>query len=142
MRTLRDNFLVHFIVASCVALMGIALVLSLVLSSSVRSNVVENATDDSLASNKVRILSLITLPDLQIPMEGDRYNRFHEFVQKYIVSERTARVVLWSADGTITYSSDPQMVGKTFPEHKNFLGSMAGHDIVELPSDVKQDESQ
>src|SRR6266849_8546400 len=72
-----------------------------------------------------RVLTAITPSDLEVPMTGARYQRFNEFVQRSIVSERTARVKLWATDGTVIYSDDPAGVGLKFPDNEGLLKALS-----------------
>ena len=61
------------------------------------------------------------------------------FVQRSIVSDRTARIKLWSTDGTVIYSNDPAGLGEKFPAKENLLRALRGESAVEIkiPEDAE-----
>ncbi|MFQ5894839.1 MAG: putative bifunctional diguanylate cyclase/phosphodiesterase [Nitrospinota bacterium] len=131
--------MVQFSVVSFVMLATIALALAIVLSNKIRSDAVDALIDEAVETVRGRLVSAITPADLEVPMSGEGYRRFHEFVQKSIVSERTARVKLWSKDGTVIYSDDPASVGMKFPVKGNLLKALRGENAakIKIPQDAK-----
>ncbi len=65
-------------------------------------------------------------------MTGERYSKFHGFVQQSIVSERTARIKLWAKDGAVIYSNDPAGVGEKFPNNQNLLKALRGEKAIQI----------
>ena len=65
-------------------------------------------------------------------MTGERYDRFHEFVQQSIVSQRTVRVKIWSRDGTVIYSNDRRGVGERFPAKESLARALQGETRLEI----------
>ena len=95
MRLVRENLVVQFSVLSFVVLAAIAVILSVVLSNKIESDAVDDLVEEAVNGSSGRLLSVITPADLEVPMTGERYDSFHEFVQQSIVSGRTARVKIW-----------------------------------------------
>ena len=132
MRHLKENLLVQFSVASFVVMAVIAVVIAIVLSNKIRSDAVDDLVDEAVGVSTGRLLSAIAPSDLEVPMTGQRYDEFHEFVQQSIVSERTARIKVVSVgptEGTIIYSNDQPSVGKTFPPPKPLLRALRGETV-------------
>ena len=132
MSGLRENLLVQFSVASFVMMAVMAVVIAVVLSDKIRSGAVDGLVDEAVGASRGRLLNTITPDDLEVPMTGVRYDRFHGFVQRSIVSERTARVKLWAKDGTVIYSNDRAGVGKKFPAKENLLKALRGENAIEI----------
>ncbi|HEY82197.1 MAG TPA: response regulator [Dehalococcoidia bacterium] len=132
MRLLKENLLLQFSVVSLVAMVIIAAVFVVLLSNIIKAHALEDAVEEAIATSSGRLLKAIKPADLEIPMTGERYNRFHEFVQESIVSGRTARVKLWAKDGTVIYSDDPELVGKRFPDNENLLVALRGEVAAEV----------
>jgi PAS domain S-box-containing protein len=137
----RHNLLVQFSVTSFVILAAVAVVLIYTLSSMIRSNAIDDLVDEAIGATSMQILKAVTPEDLRTPMVGERYDSFHEFVQTSIVSNRTARIKLWSADGTVIYSNDRAGVGEMFPNNENLLAALAGENAVEVsvPQNAEHD---
>ena len=141
---IRGNLVVQFSAASLLVLMALAVTLAYVLSSKVRSDAVDDLVDEAVGTSSDRLIRALTPADFELPMTGDRYGRFHDFVQRSIVSERTARVKLWSTDGTVIYSNDPAGVGENFPTKENLLKAVRGETAIEIKTaqDAKNDRER
>jgi hypothetical protein len=134
---IKENLLVQFSIASFIILAIIAVLLANVLADKIQAHAVEDLMDEAVGASSGRLLNAITPADLEAPMIGERYDRFHEFVQRAIVSDHTARVKLWAKDGTVIYSNDPAGVGEKFPSQENLMKALAGKNAVEI--EVPQD---
>jgi hypothetical protein len=129
---LKDNLLVQFSVVSFVVMAAIAVILAAVISNKIRSDAVAALVDEAIGASSGRLLDALTAADLETPMTGAQYDRFHDFVQRSIVSERTARVKVWAKDGTVIYSNDPTGVGERFTITENLLTALRGDNAVEI----------
>ncbi|PYO17271.1 MAG: hypothetical protein DMD88_20955, partial [Candidatus Rokuibacteriota bacterium] len=121
---MRENLLFRFSAVSFVVMALVAVVLAIALADKIRSDAVDALVAEAVGHASGRVLTAITPSDLEVPMTGARYQRFHEFVQRSLVSDRTARVKLWAADGTVIYSDDPAGVGLKFPENEGLLKAL------------------
>src|SRR3990172_11770281 len=92
----------------------------------------DDIVDEEIAASSALLLEVITPADLEVPMTGERYDRFREFVQESIVSERTARVKLWAKDGTVIYADHPTAVGEKFPDNESLLIALSGENATEI----------
>ncbi|MDA1128418.1 MAG: ATP-binding protein [Chloroflexi bacterium] len=132
MNVFRNNLVVQFSVVSFVVMATVAVILVIVLSNNIRSGAVNDLVDEAVGSSSARLLGVLTPEDLDVPMTGERYDRFHEFVQSSIVSDRTARIKLWAGDGTVIYSTDPSQVGEQFPTKENLLKALQDGNGIEI----------
>jgi signal transduction histidine kinase len=132
MRKLRENLLVQFSVISFAVMAVIAVVLAIVLSNKIRSDAIDEQVNEAVGASRGRLLSVITPADLEVPMTGERYDRFNQFVQQSIVSDRTARVKIWAKDGTVIYANDPAGVGEKFPAKPGLLAALRGENAIEI----------
>ena len=144
MRLLRDNLLIQFSVVGFIVLLAVAVLLAAVLSKKIQSDAVDNLVDEAVGTSSGRLLTAITPADLITPMTGERYDKFHSFVQGSIVSDRTAMVKIWSKDGTVIYSDDPAGVGEKFPAKENLLVALRGENAIEIkiPSDPENERER
>jgi signal transduction histidine kinase len=138
---LRDNLLVQFSVVSFVVTAVIAVVLAIVLSNKIRSDAIDDLVNEAVGASQGRFLSAITPADLEVPMTGERYDRFHQFVKRSIVSERTARIKVWAKDGTVIYANDPKGVGQKFPENQNLQKALQGENAITIKVPTKDPEN-
>lgn len=132
MRSLKENLLVRFSIVSLAIMALIAVGLSALLSEKIRSDTLHALTAEAVGAASGRVLGTIAPADLEVPMSGERYDRFHRFVKQSIVSERSARVKLWAKDGTIIYSDDPTGIGAKFPNNENFVKALRGETVAQI----------
>ena len=132
MGRVRDNLLVQFAGVSFLMLADIAIVLGIVLFSKIRSHTVDDLVDQAVQTSSGRLLDAISPSDFEAAMSGDRYDRFSEFVQRYVLSDRTVSVKLWSKEGTIIYSDDASVVGDSHPGKEDLAKALAGETPVEI----------
>src|SRR5207248_1127543 len=89
-----------------------------------------------------RLLQHITPHDLSLgPMTGGRYRRFDAFIRSNIVSDRTIRVKVWSPRGTVIYSNDRRIVGRTFSIEGELTDALRGELASEV-SDLSRSENR
>ena len=132
MTLLKQNLLAQFSVAGFLVMAAIGAVVFVILSIQIEKGAVEALTQEAVGASSGHILNAITKEDLQTPMTGDRYDAFYDYMQQNIVSERTARVKLWSTDGTVIFSNDKAGVGERFPQKPNFLTALGGANSIEI----------
>lgn len=132
MKRLRENLLLQFSIVSFVIMATIAIGLATVLSNKIRLDAQSNLVNEAVGASSGRLLNEITPSDLDVPMTGDRYDRFHAFVLRAIVSDRTARIKLWADDGTIIYSDDKNGIGEIFPTKEGLMKALDGGNAIEI----------
>ena len=121
-----------------------AVLLAIILTGKIRSDAINHFIEDAVDSSSPRTARALTPADLEVAMTGERYERFHQFVQDSVVSERTARIKLWAKDGTVIYSDDPTQVGERFPNKLNLMMAFEGETPIEIkvPEDVDNDRER
>ena len=77
LRRLSENLLVQFSVASFVVMALIAVGLATVLSNKIRSDAIGDLVDETVGASSSRLLAAINPADLETPMTGERYDKFH-----------------------------------------------------------------
>src|SRR2546429_3909482 len=101
MRRLRENLLFQFSAVSFVVMALVAVVLAIALADKIRSDAVDALVAEAVGHASGRVLTAITPSDLEVPMTGARYQRFHEFVQRSQIRKSTR---LNSSHGYISYA--------------------------------------
>lgn len=132
LQALKSNLVVQFSVVCFGVMAAVAVISGIVLSHKIQTDAINNLMDEAVGSSSARVLEVLTPDDLSIPMYGERYDRFDQFVQTSIVSERTARIKIWAGDGTVIYSSDSTQVGERFPLKNNLLKALQGENSREI----------
>lgn len=144
MGSLRHNLLIQFAVVGFAVIVVIGAALALVLAEAIRSNAVDDLVEEAVGASSGRLAGVLTPADFETPMTDARYERFREFVQRSIVSARTARVKLWAPDGTVIFSDDPAGVGEQFPTNENLLEALRGKNATEikLPTEAENERER
>lgn len=142
MKVVKENLLLQFSVVSFIVLATFAVFLSTILANKIRSDAINSLTEEAVGASSGRLLNAITPADLELPMIGERYDRFNQFVQQYIASDRTARVKLWATDGTVIYSNNPAGVGEKFPTKEILLKALRGETTVEIKMPVDAENAR
>ena len=144
MKLLRHSVVAQFAVVTFVIMAAMAVMITAMLSSKIRSGAIEDLVSEAVGASEGRLLRTIVPGDLDVPMTGPRYEEFHDFVQRSVVSRRTARVKIWAKDGTVIYSNDSAAVGERFPTKKNLLKALRGENAIEIkvPKDPENERER
>ncbi len=136
--------MIQFSVVSFIFMFILATTLFFIVFARIRADALNALAEEAIGSASGRLLGAITPSDLETPMQGERYDRFHRFVQESIVSDRTARVKVWAKDGTVIYSNDPAGVGEKFPSNESLLRALRGENPLEIkmPVDPENDRER
>ena len=79
---------------------------------------------------------------LEKPLMGAELERVDEVVRDRILSDgQTVRVKVWSPKGTILYSDDRSLIGRTFPEERGELQEVLGGHVENGVSDLNEAEN-
>jgi len=132
MKGLKEGIFWQFALVSLAVMGLLALLLSLSLSRSIRTMVLENAVADALDVQRPRVTSQLTPQDLEQPMTGERYDRFHRFIEESVASLHTARIKLWNTKGMVIYSDDRAEVGQSFPIDEHLGQALVGMVATEI----------
>ncbi|MBI4181165.1 MAG: hypothetical protein HY528_04465 [Chloroflexi bacterium] len=144
MKTLRENLLLQFSVVTFVILGIMIFFTARVMKESAANLVLEEATAESVSIVSHLLPGQLTPEDFQKPMSGDRYDVFNNFMQQYIVSNRVARIKLWSTGGQVIFSTDRSQVGQSFPideELRQALEGGIGREIS-IPQKVENEQER
>jgi two-component system NarL family sensor kinase len=103
-----------------VRVLALALVVAVIVT--VAGGLVARSLAESLAVDSVRQRTAILGLDVAGPairdglVTGDRADvaRLDRRVREHVLSADIARVKVWTADGTIVYSDEPRLIGRTF----------------------------
>ncbi len=132
MDSLKNNLVLQFSIVAFLVMVLVAVSLVISLTAYIQSDTMDDLATRAIRSATGPLLDELDPSDLDTPMAGERYARFDSFVQSAIVSEWTARIKLWSPEGVVIYSSDPDRVGASFPDNENVRAAMGGEVAVEL----------
>lgn len=104
----------------------------------------EAAAVDDAASTADLIAELLVEPALTEAIRiGDpaAVASLDEVVRDHVLSESLVRVKLWDDSGTILYSDEPRLIGRTFPLEEDELDGFADPTVHADVSDLREPEN-
>jgi signal transduction histidine kinase len=139
----RQRLVLRFAAASLAAFLVIGAVLAMVIVRRIRV-----AAEDNAQFHARYVVDAVLAPEfrgtksLNKPLEGAELNRIDSFVRDRLLSDgRTVRVKIWNREGTILYSDEPSLIGRTYPgERGGFKEVMEGKVETEI-SDLHEAEN-
>ncbi|MBI4282337.1 MAG: PAS domain S-box protein [Chloroflexi bacterium] len=132
MRRLRQNLVVQFSVITFVIGALVAIASILVIASHIRTAAVNDLAKRTESDVSLYFLKDMTPADLEEPMTGERYDRFHDLVQHSMLGGRIVRVKLWAMDGTVIYSDQRELVGRKFTDDEHLTKALQGETVAEI----------
>jgi signal transduction histidine kinase len=136
-------------VGRLMARFAIAGVLALVLAAAFTAAVSRRIGTDQAVADAQRV-SWVSARGIIEPaisddvLTGDpaELARLDAVVREYVLRGSLVRVKLWSGDGTILYSDEPRLIGRTFELDADELELLAGGPAVAEVSDLDEPENQ
>lgn len=132
MKALRENMLLQFSVITFVILSIMIFFTAWWMMATMKDMILEEASSQAVDTVSRHISNQLVPDDFQQPMLGERYDAFNDYMQRYIVSDRIARIKLWGPQGQVIFSTDRSQVGRIFPIKEPLaraLGGGIGRDI-------------
>ena len=138
----RPRLVRRFALASLAAFLLIGAGVTFVTVRTVRDRAEDHATfHANYVVNAVLAPSLGGVP-LDRPLTGDTLAEVDHTVDQRILSDgRTVRVKIWSPDGTILYSDDHALIGRTFPGETDELHNVLAGEVENGVSDLTAPEN-
>jgi diguanylate cyclase (GGDEF)-like protein len=133
LRIVRNlSLTVRFAITAALITAVIGVVMAQLLNAAVTRVALQNARAEARDAVAHQVVRQLTPQDLQAPMTGARLQQFDWFVKNSVISDRTARMKVWSPDGRVIYSDDPAEIGGSFPTEDELREALQG----ETASDV------
>jgi hypothetical protein len=120
MKSMWDNLLVRFSVVSLAVLAAFAVSIAVFVSDRIRNDAIDEVIEHAVFDTHVMALGAMEPADFEGPMTGERFDEFDLWMQSTLLTGITAMVNVWSANGTLVYSSGPRDVERD-PFHEQHL---------------------
>lgn len=141
----RPNLLSTFSVVSFVLI----LVLGIALATGIQQKVEDSAIRQQ-ANHAVDLVNLYVSPkvypyELTKPWDvnSERFKELDSLIVTTLLRDHVVRIKLWSSEGVVIYSDQPQLVGEHFPLDEDQLGALNGRvhtDITDLDASENEFE--
>jgi PAS domain S-box-containing protein len=130
----RPNLLSTFSAISFILI----LVLGISLAIGIQQKVEESAVHQQ-GQHAADLVNLYISPRVQ-PYEltepwdvnSERFKELDELILTTMLRDHVVRIKLWSAEGVVLYSDQPQLVGEQFPLEEDQLEALVGHTHMEV----------
>jgi signal transduction histidine kinase len=103
------------------------------ISEQIRQITLERAETSTASYVKSLAENELAIEDFEPQNFDKKKSVFLSFFQ-HIQSDETVRIKVWAKDGTIIYSDDDEIIGKSFKENTRFLESING----QITSEIKE----
>lgn len=114
------------------------LVLGLVLARALNSDVQQRFLDSSRSSatilTQVAIQPLFTRDEITSGLTPDGVSQIDATLQGAAISTEVERLKVWNRQGTIVYSDNHSLIGKTFPIDDDLDNALHGHSSASITS--------
>lgn len=116
LRRFQPSLLVTFSVFSFVLIAGLGLALAWGIQHQLEDTALRQEAHAATDQINTYIAPAFTPADLQAPLfpGTPRYKELDPLVRQIMVRDHVVRVKIWSNDGTLLYSDEPQLIGKQF----------------------------
>lgn len=140
LRKFRGQLLWQFAFTSLAAVLALGLALGWLIGYVIERDALDDAAAEATQTLSLRVLRRLSSTDFAVPMRGQRYAEFDQFVEEQVLSGRTARIKIWSKDGTVLYSDDESQIGQSFPVKDELAEALHGGVATEV-SDLHDSEN-
>jgi diguanylate cyclase (GGDEF)-like protein/PAS domain S-box-containing protein len=129
---LRHNLLLRFSLVAFIATGLTATALAVILGDRIRRDAIRAVETEAVASITPRVLGAIRRNDLTGSMTGERAGELTEFFRRSILSDRIARLTIWSPDGMTLYTTNGASLGQPLLHRQHLLRAMRGEVAIEI----------
>ncbi len=128
-----------FLITGLIAMLGVVFGVVLLVRHDVREDAVREARDITVAAGRAAIAPVLT--DAVLRGDPQALQVLDTNVRERVLSDTLVRVKVWTADGTIVYSDDAALIGKTFALGADDLAVLHnGHPVADI-SNLTQPEN-
>jgi diguanylate cyclase (GGDEF)-like protein len=126
------SLLARFGLLSLLPIAALGAVLTYDLRQTMRGEAVEDARTVAKMTARLRMQPLLTPEDLRDGLSERRSRELTTMLRSELAAEDVARIKLWNDAGTIVYSDDPSLSGRSFPPSAHLSEAFGGKVISEV----------
>jgi diguanylate cyclase (GGDEF)-like protein len=130
----RTSLLRRFAVLSAILITLLGVTMSYLIGQDVRDRALREAERSAALIARLGIRPLLSPRDLSGGLDGEAAGRL-DAALRAARTEDVTRIKVWSADGTVVYSDEPSLVGRSFPLTADLREALRG-DIASEVSDL------
>src|SRR6478735_7650933 len=126
LRWSRLSLLYKFSLVSLALIMALGVLLAWGIQGQLEQNALQQEAESVVDKARPLLERNITSADLHGPLSPQRYAQIDSVVRTNLISPHIVRVKIWSPTGTIIYSEDKVLVGRTFPLEADLEEALSG----------------
>src|SRR5258706_1765687 len=142
LRNLRSrlSLLTQFTLVSFFLAAAIAIALVMGLQQRLEDDALRQEADNAADQVTILLGPNLWVANLQGPLTPGRFAELDALIRKNIMQKHVVHVKIWSTDGTIIYSDEPELVGKKFEISGELAQALNGQVATEV-SDLSKPEN-
>ena len=126
--------LARFGLLALVPVVALGAVLGRELNVDVQQRYIETARSSATLIAQVGIQPLLTAQEVASGLSPAQTDQIAARLHGAGVSQEVTRIKVWNPDGTIVYSDNPALIGKTFPIDGDLGAALTGHSTANITS--------
>jgi signal transduction histidine kinase len=124
--------LVRFGLLALVPVIALGAVLGHLLNTDVQQRYLESSRSSASLITQIGIQPLLNAQEMLNGLSPAEVAQVDEKLRGAAVSQQVQRIKVWNRSGTIVYSDNPALIGKTFPVDDDLGGAFAGHSTANV----------
>ncbi|MDP1990672.1 MAG: HD domain-containing phosphohydrolase [Syntrophales bacterium] len=129
------SLLAKFTAISLILTVAIAVVMALGIQTYLEQSALQQEAENAAEQVATLLNPYLHLSDFEGPLPAARFAAIDVLVRERIISSRhIVRVKLWSRNGTVLYSDNPNLVGRRFPLEKELQEALDGRVAFSISS--------
>ena len=126
--------LVRFGLLALVPVVALGVVLAHVLNADIQQRYLDTSRSSATLIAQVGIQPLLDVQQVEGGMSPAQINQLDDKLQGAALSNDVDRIKVWNRKGTIVYSDNPTLIGKTFPIDDDLGNALAGRSSANITS--------
>jgi signal transduction histidine kinase len=127
----RLSLVKKFVLLSLAAIVPTGVVLGLILARQIESRALSNARQETALLAQALVVPLLSEEDLH-GLSPQRSEELDRLIRHKVLPHGVAQVKVWSPGGTVVYSNNPEVIGKTFPLAEDLQEALDGETVSEI----------
>jgi signal transduction histidine kinase len=124
--------LVRFGLLALVPVVALGAVLGHLLNSDVQQRYLESSRSSASLITQIGIQPLLNTQEMANGLSPAEVTQVDDKLQGAAVGQQVQRIKVWNRSGTIVYSDNRALIGKTFPIDDDLGGAFAGHSTANV----------
>jgi diguanylate cyclase (GGDEF)-like protein len=136
----RVGLLAKFAVVSLIPIVLLGIVLAHVLREAIRQRALVNARQSAALLEQSLVQPRLSTADVTAGLKAGRVSDLDRALRPSLAGKEIARIKIWNRSGRVIYSSDHEIIGRSYPASEELEEALAGETASEI-SDLTKAEN-